>query len=103
LGKDYKNEDYIKQFTIRVPENLAKIRRVDKFYHEKVADTPKALFQVLNQQRERLLGAKENFGDYISPESFEERKENDVDTGVRQPPIHSSKKRFIAPTSPQCP
>jgi phosphoenolpyruvate carboxykinase (GTP) len=71
LGKGYREEDYIKQFTIRVPENLAKIDRVERFYTEKVADTPKDLFTVLNQQRERLLQARENFGDYISPESFE--------------------------------
>ena len=71
LGKDYGKEDYIEQFTIRVPENLAKIERVERFYQEKVADTPTELFQILDQQRERLLRAKESFGDYISPESFE--------------------------------
>jgi len=71
LGKNYGKEDYIKQFTIRVPENLAKIERVERFYQEKVADTPPGLFQILDQQRERLLRARERFGDYISPESFE--------------------------------
>jgi phosphoenolpyruvate carboxykinase (GTP) len=56
-----------------VPENLAKIERVERFYREKVADTPEELFTILNQQRERLLKAKEKFGmDYIPPESFEE-------------------------------
>ena len=30
LGKNYAKEDYIKQFTIRVPENLAKIERVSR-------------------------------------------------------------------------
>ena len=72
LGKDYRKEDYVKQFTIRVPENLAKIERVKRFYQEKVADTPAELFQILDQQRERLLKARERFGDYISPENFEE-------------------------------
>ncbi len=72
LGKDYGKEAYIKQFTIRVPENLAKIERVERFYQEKVADTPTELFRILDQQRERLLRAKESFGDYISPESLEE-------------------------------
>jgi phosphoenolpyruvate carboxykinase (GTP) len=71
LGKDYRKEDYVKQFTIRVPENLAKIERVERFYKENVADTPTELFQILDQQLERLLEAKESFGDYISPESFE--------------------------------
>ena len=70
LGKDYRREDYIKQFTIRVPENLAKIERVEKFYKEEVAGAPAELFQVLGQQRGRLLRARNSFGDYISPESF---------------------------------
>jgi phosphoenolpyruvate carboxykinase (GTP) len=72
LAKDYSMEDYVKQFTIRVPENSAKIERVKQFYQERVADTPAELFNILNQQRERLLKAKERFGDYIPPENFEE-------------------------------
>ena len=72
LDKEYRKEDYIKQFTIRVPENLAKIERAKRFYREKVTDTPEELFRILDQQRERLLKAKETFGDYISPENFEE-------------------------------
>jgi phosphoenolpyruvate carboxykinase (GTP) len=72
LGKEYRKEDYIKQFTIRVQENLAKIERVKSFYREKVADTPVELFQILDKQSELLLKAKERFGEYISPENFEE-------------------------------
>lgn len=71
LNKDYQKEDYIKQFTIRVPENLAKIERVKKFYREKVSDTPEELFQILDQQAERLIEAQKRFGDYISPEKFD--------------------------------
>jgi phosphoenolpyruvate carboxykinase (GTP) len=71
LSKDYKKEDYVKQFTVRVPENLAKIERVQRFYQENVSDTPLELFGILYLQRERLHKAQENFGDYISPESFE--------------------------------
>jgi phosphoenolpyruvate carboxykinase (GTP) len=70
LGKDYKKEDYIKQFTIRVPENLAKIERVQRFYQENVSDTPLELFGILYLQRERLYKARASFGDYISPEKF---------------------------------
>jgi len=71
LKKDYKKEDYVKQFTIRVPENLAKIERVQKFYQENVSDTPLELFGILYLQRERLLKAKASFGDYISHERLE--------------------------------
>ena len=71
LNKDYTKEDYAKQFTIRVAENLAKIERVQRFYQENVSDTPLEMFGILYLQRERLLKARERFGDYISPENFE--------------------------------
>jgi phosphoenolpyruvate carboxykinase (GTP) len=74
LGKNYLKEDYIKQFTIRVPENLAKIERVQRFYQENVTDTPLELFGILYLQRQRLIKAKEKYGDYISPENFEKEK-----------------------------
>jgi phosphoenolpyruvate carboxykinase (GTP) len=71
LSKEYPKEDYVKQFTTRVPENLAKIQRVQRFYQENVADTPAELFEILDQQRQRLVEAKTRFGNYISPENFE--------------------------------
>jgi len=70
--KDYSKEDYIKQFSIRVNENMDKIKRVREFYKKKVTYTPEPVFWILNQQYERLLNAKEKYGDYISPEKFEE-------------------------------
>jgi phosphoenolpyruvate carboxykinase (GTP) len=69
-GKDYSKEDYVKQFSIRVQENMNKIKRVRRFYKKKVTYTPEAVFWVLNQQYERLLNAKEKYGNYISPEKF---------------------------------
>ena len=71
LNKEYSKEDYVKQFTIRVPENLAKIERVQRFYQENVVDTPVELFEILDKQRKRLMEARDKFGDYISPEKFE--------------------------------
>jgi len=71
LNKNYSKDDYVTQFTIRVPENLAKIERVQRFYQENVTDTPLELFGILYLQRQRLLEAKEKYGDYISPEKFE--------------------------------
>jgi len=70
LGKEYSHEDYVKQFTIRVKENLAKLDRVEKFHREKVEKAPEAVFRVLDAQRERLLAAEKKFGSYISPLSF---------------------------------
>ncbi len=70
LNKDYSKEDYLKQFSIRVPENMAKVKRARHFYKKKVTYTPEAVFWVLNQQYERLLIAKEKFGNYVAPEKF---------------------------------
>jgi phosphoenolpyruvate carboxykinase (GTP) len=70
--KDYTKEEYVNQFSMRVQENMAKIKRVRQFYKKNVTYTPEAVFWVLNQQYERLLNAKEKFGNYISPEKFKE-------------------------------
>jgi phosphoenolpyruvate carboxykinase (GTP) len=70
LKKDYSKQDYIKQFTIRVQENLAKIERAKKFW-ENEEDVPSEIFDVLEEQKQRLLLAQNEFGNYISPENFE--------------------------------
>ena len=70
LGKDYAHEDYLKQFTIRIPENLAKMDRVEEFHRKNVDDAPAVLFEVLAAQRERLLKAQEQYGDYITPDAL---------------------------------
>ena len=70
LNKDYSEEEYKAQFTIRVPENLAKIDRIKKIYETTVAETPPILFKVLEEERQRLLEAKEKYGDYIPPDKF---------------------------------
>ncbi len=70
LKKTYSKEDYIKQFTVRIPENLSKIDRMMDIFTNRVLDTPKIVFEVLKEQQERLLAAQEKHGDYISPYSF---------------------------------
>lgn len=67
LNKEYTREDYVKQFTIRIPENLAKIDRVEKFHRENVVNAPPVIFEVLGQQRSRLEQLKRKKGDYVSP------------------------------------
>jgi phosphoenolpyruvate carboxykinase (GTP) len=69
---DYTVAAYKKQFMTRVPENLAKIDRIKKIYETIVTDTPKILLEVLEEQRQRLLKAKETCGDYIDPEAYEQ-------------------------------
>jgi phosphoenolpyruvate carboxykinase (GTP) len=66
LGKEYTEADYVKQFTIRVPENLAKLDRIEAIYRN-VDDTPQVVFDTLAAQRRRLQDLREAKGDYVSP------------------------------------
>ncbi|MFQ6122665.1 MAG: phosphoenolpyruvate carboxykinase (GTP) [Dehalococcoidales bacterium] len=68
LNKEYKQEDYNEQFMIRIPENLAKIDRVKKIYETQVSDTPRIVFDILEEQRQRLNKAREKYGEYIAPD-----------------------------------
>ena len=54
LNKEYTETDYRDQFTIRIPENLAKISRIIEIYKTKVPNAPDILFKVLNEQKRRL-------------------------------------------------
>jgi phosphoenolpyruvate carboxykinase (GTP) len=67
LHKEYPRDDYVQQFTIRIPENLAKLDRVETIYTEKVADTPQVLYNTFAEVRSRLKAARDKHGDYISP------------------------------------
>ncbi|MBN2120009.1 MAG: phosphoenolpyruvate carboxykinase (GTP) [Candidatus Omnitrophica bacterium] len=71
LGKDYFKKDYIEQFTLRVPENLAKIKRVGNIYAG-AQNIPQVLFEELKKQEERLIECQKKFGDYVSPDMFKE-------------------------------
>jgi phosphoenolpyruvate carboxykinase (GTP) len=69
LTKEYSQEDYVRQFSLRIPENLAKIERVNNIY-KKVEDIPPVLFKELEAQKERLESCRAKFGDYVQPDSF---------------------------------
>ncbi|UCG70935.1 MAG: phosphoenolpyruvate carboxykinase (GTP) [Thermoplasmata archaeon] len=68
--KDYSEDDYVKQFTIRVTENLAKIARLMEIFTKRVLDTPQIVFEVLNEQKIRLKKGKDELGDYIPPDKL---------------------------------
>ena len=70
LDKEYSKEDYNEQFMIKIPENLAKIKRIETIYKEKVSDTPKILFEILEKQRQKLMLAKKKHEDYILPDKL---------------------------------
>ena len=67
LDKKYTKDDYVKQFTIRVPKNLAKIERVEKYHKENVPNSPQIVYDTLEATRKRLNEARDKHGDYISP------------------------------------
>ena len=67
LGTKYMEADYVKQFTIRVPENLAKLGRVEAYHREHVSGSPQAVYETLAATRKRLEETKAKHGDYISP------------------------------------
>ena len=67
LKKDYSKEDYEMQFTVRIPENLAKIERILKIYREGISGAPEILFTTFQEQRKRLEEARSRYGDRISP------------------------------------
>ncbi len=70
LGKDYARLDYVGQFQTRVPENLAKLDRIEEIFRTRVADTPPVVFEILSGQRRRLEEAREACGDYVSPSHY---------------------------------
>ncbi|MFW6158202.1 MAG: phosphoenolpyruvate carboxykinase (GTP) [Planctomycetota bacterium] len=67
LHRDYPESDYVEQFTVRIPETLAKLDRIETIYREQISDAPDVFFRALEDQRTRLLGAQSQHGDRLSP------------------------------------
>lgn len=72
LNKDFKEELYIKLFTIKVNKYLQKIERIWNIY-EKIQDTPRKLFDILLWQRKRLEEARTKYGESINPFVLDKR------------------------------
>jgi phosphoenolpyruvate carboxykinase (GTP) len=67
LNKEYTQDDYVKQFTVRVPNLLAKYDRVEAIYKAKVADTPQLVYDTFDAIRKRLKDLQAAKGDFVSP------------------------------------
>jgi len=67
LNKEYMPAQYVEQFTLRVPEHLKKLDRLERIYRTQVPDTPQILFGILDKQRTRLEEVRQREGEYISP------------------------------------
>ncbi len=72
LDKEYTIERYEKEFMLRAPMQLARIKRVIDFYSQ-IPDTPKELFEVLQEQAKRIKEAQSKWGDYIPPSKFDRK------------------------------
>ena len=70
LGREYSENDYAEQFSLRVPENIRKAERILEIYTNTIPDTPKILFSILNEQKKRLEEAGRKYGNLIHPGSF---------------------------------
>ncbi|MGC8661331.1 MAG: phosphoenolpyruvate carboxykinase (GTP) [Nitrososphaeria archaeon] len=66
LNKGYPKELYVKQFSIRVDNNLQKIKRVMSYYRN-YKTVPTKVFQILAEQEKRLSDAREQYGSIINP------------------------------------
>ncbi len=67
--KDYSLNDYEEQFKIRVPELISKCDRILEIYR-KIPTVPEKVIRELEEEKKRLIDAREKFGDYISPLKF---------------------------------
>jgi len=70
LEDEYTEAQYSEQFTLRIPENLRKLDRIEYIYTNDIEDAPDVFFRVLAEQRQRLLLAQRRFGDYVEPSKF---------------------------------
>ncbi|MFC1497161.1 phosphoenolpyruvate carboxykinase (GTP) [Verrucomicrobiota bacterium] len=66
LDIDYSEQDYIDQFTIRIPECIAKLDRMKEIYST-IEDTPQEMKDEMTAERKRLEDLRAAKGDYISP------------------------------------
>lgn len=67
LDRDYSEQEYIEQFTIRVNENIEKIGRIIGLYKNAGPEVPDILFETLEKQKEKLEKMLNEKGSYISP------------------------------------
>jgi phosphoenolpyruvate carboxykinase (GTP) len=74
LNTEFTRDDYVRQFTVRIDENLTKLDRVEQVFTYKVPDAPQILFITFDMARNRLKEAAAKFGNYISPFDLAENR-----------------------------
>ncbi|MFW9940170.1 MAG: phosphoenolpyruvate carboxykinase (GTP) [Candidatus Thorarchaeota archaeon] len=67
LNKEYKESDYIEQFTIRTRKLLEKLERIELMYKKEI-NVPQIFWDILNDQRKNLINLINTYGmEEISP------------------------------------
>jgi len=67
IDKDYKEAEYIEQFSIRTKKLLEKLERIESMY-KKEKDVPQFFWDMLNDQRKSLINLKNEYNmEEISP------------------------------------
>jgi len=74
LKADYSEKDYVDQFTVRVPELLAKLDRMEEIYAT-IDDTPPQMKDEMAAQRQRLEALRAEKGEYVSPFDLQEQRQ----------------------------
>lgn len=66
LNREYTEQDYVDQFTIRIPECLAKLDRMERIY-DTFTDMPQVMEDEMAAQHKRLTDMRAAKGDYVNP------------------------------------
>jgi len=71
LHRDYTEEEYDRQFTIRIPRLTERLDRIEAIYR-KEPNVPEFFFEHIDEQRKKLLAARDEFSkEFIQPREFE--------------------------------
>ena len=70
LMKEYSEETYAQQFSIRVGAFLKKVNRILDIYRKNVPNTPDLFFETVDAEIQRLNSARDRFGLVIVPQRF---------------------------------
>lgn len=71
FDQDYTKAEYDYQFTFRCDQWLAKLDRSIEYFKTNVPDCPQTVFDTWERAKERILAAKEKYGDLIAPGAYE--------------------------------
>lgn len=72
LEKEYREERYVKEFSLRIDQYIEKLGRIWRIYSV-IPDTPPRLYEVLSDQKRRLEELRAEQGSTVSPFKLEKK------------------------------